>query len=137
MTTPNLDATGHQSVGALTRFNFQLEYQKGCDNTVVDVLSWITTCLDLDTVKSVLDGITLGAAQRAECHDPAVFKGDHGVEKEVCVAAGQVWVQMHVTDWAEAQREDSVLSAVLDWLEVQKKTDLKTILGEDASSEEG
>ena len=29
MTTPNLDATGHQWVGALGKFNFQLEYQKG------------------------------------------------------------------------------------------------------------
>ena len=29
MTTPNLDATGHQWVGALAIFNFQLEYQKG------------------------------------------------------------------------------------------------------------
>ena len=29
MTTPNLDATGHQWVGAPAKFNFQLEYQKG------------------------------------------------------------------------------------------------------------
>ena len=29
MTTPNLDGTAHQWVGALTKFNFQLEYQKG------------------------------------------------------------------------------------------------------------
>ena len=29
MTTPNLDATGHQWVGALAKFNFQLEYQNG------------------------------------------------------------------------------------------------------------
>ena len=29
MTTPNLDATGHQWVGALAKFNFRLEYQKG------------------------------------------------------------------------------------------------------------
>ena len=29
MTTPNVDATGHQWVGALAKFNFQLEYQKG------------------------------------------------------------------------------------------------------------
>ena len=28
-TTPNLDATGQQWVGALVKFNFQLEYQKG------------------------------------------------------------------------------------------------------------
>ena len=44
---------------------------------------------------------------------------------------------MHVTDWAEAQRDDSVLSMILDWLEAWKKTDLKTLLGEHASSEEG
>ena len=29
MTTPTLDATGHQWVGALAKFNFWLEYQKG------------------------------------------------------------------------------------------------------------
>ena len=29
MTAPNLDATGQQWVGALAKFNFQLEYQKG------------------------------------------------------------------------------------------------------------
>ena len=37
MTTPNLDATGHQWVGALVKFNFRLEYQKGCHNTMADV----------------------------------------------------------------------------------------------------
>ena len=60
MMTPNPDATGHQWVGALARFNFQLEYQKGHDTTVADVLSQITTCLDPDMVKFILDGITLG-----------------------------------------------------------------------------
>ena len=45
MVTPNVDATGHQWVGALAKFNFQLEYQKGWDNTMADVLSGITTVL--------------------------------------------------------------------------------------------
>ena len=36
MTTPNLDATGHQWVGALAKFNFWLEYQKGQENTVAE-----------------------------------------------------------------------------------------------------
>ena len=76
------------------------------DNTVADVLSRVTTCLNPDTVRSVLDGITLGAAKRVECHDTTVVEGDHSVEKEVHVATGQVLVQMHVTDWAEAQRDD-------------------------------
>ena len=44
MTTPNLDTTGHQWVGAIAKFNFWLEYQKGQDNTVADMLSQITTC---------------------------------------------------------------------------------------------
>ena len=58
MTTPNLDATGHQWVGALAKFNFQLEYQKGQDNTVTDVLSQITTCLGPEAMQSILDGVT-------------------------------------------------------------------------------
>ena len=44
---------------------------------------------------------------------------------------------MHVTDWAEAQKEDLMLSTVLDWLKVQKMTDLKALLAEHTSSEEG
>ena len=39
MSTSNVDAIGHQWVGALVWFNFKLEYPKGCDNMVVDVLS--------------------------------------------------------------------------------------------------
>ena len=101
---------------------------------VADLMSQITTCLDLDMVRSVLDGVTLGATQRAECQHTTVVEGDHGMEKEVCVAAGQVLVPMHVADWAEAQREDPVLSMVLDWLEAHKKTDLKTFLGEHKES---
>ena len=46
-------------------------------------------------------------------------------------------VQMHVTDWVAAQNEDPILSAVLDWLKAQKKTDLKALLAENTSSEGG
>ena len=65
MTTPNLKATDHWWVGALVRFNFQLEYQKGQDNTVADMLSQITTCLSPEAVQSIIDGITIGATHRA------------------------------------------------------------------------
>ena len=64
MKTPNVDATGHQWVGALVRFNFQLEYQKGWDNTAADTLSQITTCLGPEAVQSILDGVTIGTALR-------------------------------------------------------------------------
>ena len=83
MTTPNLDATGHQWVGALAKFSFQLEYQKGPDNTVADMLSQITTHLGPEAMQSILDGVTLGATQRAEGEDPAMVEGDQEKEKEV------------------------------------------------------
>ena len=137
MTTPNLDATGHWWVGALAKFNFWLKYQKGWDNTVADVLSQITTHLGQEVVQAVLDGATLGAFQRVEGEDPAVIEGDQEKEKEVQVAAGWVLVEMHVTDWAADQKESPELDAVLQCLESKKKTDLRTLLGEYALSEEG
>ena len=104
---------------------------------MADVLSCITTHLSPEAMQSVLDGVTLGATHRAKGCDPAVVEGDHNIEKEVHVAAGWVLVEMHMTDWAKAQRGDPVLNDVLNWSEAQKKTDLKTLLGGHASSMEG
>ena len=44
---------------------------------------------------------------------------------------------MHVTNWAAAQKEGPELDAVFQWLESKKKADLRTLLGEYVSSEEG
>ena len=52
MTTSNLDATGHQRVSALDKYNFLLEYQKGWDNAVADALSQVTTHLEPETVQA-------------------------------------------------------------------------------------
>ena len=88
-------------------------------------------------MRSILDGVTLGTAWQAKVHDPAIVKDDHQLEQEVHVTTGHTLIQMHITDWAKAQKEDPVLSTVLDWLKAQKKTDLKVLLAEHASSEEG
>ena len=88
-------------------------------------------------MQSILDEVALGAAQREEGDDPAMVEGNSDIEKEVCVTAGQVLVEMHVTNWAAAQREDPELDAILHWLEAKKKINLRTLLGEHASSEEG
>ena len=79
---------------------------------MADVLSQITTHLSPEAVQSILDGLTLGATQKAEGDDPAIVDSDHNIEKEVHVAAGQVLVEMHVTNWAAAQTEDPELDAV-------------------------
>ena len=78
-TTPNLNATGHCWVGALVKFNFQLEYQKGQHNTVADMLSGITTHLGPEAMQSVLDGVTWGATQSVEGDDPAMVESDHEI----------------------------------------------------------
>ena len=79
----------------------------------------------------------MGATQRAEADDTAVVEVDQEMEKEVCVTDRQVLVEMHVTNWAADQREDPELDGVLHCLEAKKKIDLRTLLGEHASSEEG
>ena len=43
---------------------------------VADVLSQVTTRLDPETVKSILNGVTLGIAHWAKVHDPAMVEGD-------------------------------------------------------------
>ena len=55
---------------------------------MTDVQSQITTHLGIEAMQSILDGVTLGAAQRAEGEDPAVVEGDQENEKEVGVTAG-------------------------------------------------
>ena len=104
---------------------------------VADILSQVTIQLNLETVKSILNGVTLGKAHCAKVHDPAMVEGDQHLEQEVCVAAGCPLVEMHVTDWVEAQGEDPMLSTVLDWLKTQKQTNLRTLLADHTSSEEG
>ena len=59
------------------------------------------------------------------------------MKQEVQVATEQVLVEMHVTNWATAQKEDPELDAVLKWLKSKKKTDLRTLLRECIMSEEG
>ena len=46
-------------------------------------------------------------------------------------------MEVHVTNWAAAQKEDSELDAVLQWLGSKKKADLRTLLGECIMSEKG
>ena len=100
-------------------------------------MSRVTTHLKPEAVQAILDGATMGTFQRVEGENPAIIENDQQLEKEVWVATGQVLVEMHVFNWAVAQKEDPTLDAVLQWLESEKKTDLRTLLTECIMSEEG
>ena len=66
LTTPNLDVMGHCWVGALTSYEFTLEYQKGSDNAAADALSRVPVRHDKDTVRSLLEGAVIGTTERGE-----------------------------------------------------------------------
>ena len=61
LTTPNLDATGHQWVSMLASFEFSLEYQKGVKNGAADALSQVPIKHDRMMVRSLLEGTVIGA----------------------------------------------------------------------------
>ena len=77
LTTPNLDATGHRLVGALASYQFMLKYQKGADNGVVDALSRVPVCHNHETVKSLLEGAVMGAADCGEAEASEALLSEH------------------------------------------------------------
>ena len=80
-TTLNLDATWHCWVELLAKFTFSIKYQKGRDNDVTDALRHVTSKLNTEVVKSILDRVTIGTAERADAHDPMVAEADERIHK--------------------------------------------------------
>ena len=74
MSTPNLDATGHCWVAALANYNMMIEYLRGSDNKVTNVLSRLTETLDNDAVRELLERAKHGDAPRAETDSPSMVK---------------------------------------------------------------
>ena len=66
------------------------------------------------TVKSILDGVTMGTAGRPDAHDPMVGEANGGVHQQVKQTAVLAWtthacVSLHVRDWIVAHQEDPIL----------------------------
>ena len=60
--------------------------------------------VDTETVKSILDGVTMGMTDRADAQHPVVAKADKEIHKQVqetviLARAAQAHVNLHVTDW--------------------------------------
>ena len=140
MTTPNLDATRHWWVESLAQFMFSIEYQKGCDSVAADALSPVTLKLNVETMKSILDGVAMGTTERVDAHDLVVAKTDkeiHQPLQETAILAWAACIDLHVTDWVTTQQEDPSLKATIELISGQKVQDLKHLLGGDADPEEG
>ena len=67
-------------------------------------------------MKAVFDNLTSGAGRRAQLE----YKADSAVHPKadfikVSVQSMRLSIQMHVTDWAEAQCGDPEIKAAMDW----------------------
>ena len=142
ITTPNLDTTQHCWVESLTGFTFSIEYQKGQHNAAADALSQVTSRLNTETVKSILDGVTVRLTRRTDAHDLVVAETDKEIHKQVQEAviharAAHMHVNLHVTDWVATQWEDPVLKAIINWISKWKVQNMKHLLGNNTNTEEG
>ena len=131
--------THYSWVESLVGFTFSIEYHRGQDNAATDALSQVTSELDAETVKSILDGVTVGTIGRLDAHDPVVAEANEGIHKQVWettvqARATQMCVNLHVTDWVAAQLEDPILKTTIEWISNQKVQDLKHLLGDDANT---
>ena len=135
LTTPNLDTTQHCWVESLAGFTFSIQYQKGRDNAVADALSHVASKLSAEAVKSILDGVMVGTAGRADTHDLGVAKANESIHKQFEETVVQAWaphtcVNLQVTNWVAAQQDDPVLKIVMEWIASYKEQDLKLLLGD-------
>ena len=109
MTTPNLDAIGHQWVAALAGYNMTIEYLKGADNKVADILSWVPQRLDPKAVTVLLNHAWTNDVPQAEADDPRVMAEHHKIEEEVILRAQQMVRQdkhfrnLMNRDWVDTQ----------------------------------
>ena len=66
-----------------------------------DALSQVTLKLNAETIKSILDGVTIGTIKRTDAHDPVVANADEEIHKPVhgtVILAQAACVELHVTD---------------------------------------
>ena len=120
LTTPNLDVTGHCWVGALASYEFTLEYQKGLDNAAADVLSQVRVRHDKDTVRLLLEGVVTGATERGEVLISQPLRVEYDCLDEEAQAHALKLAPMHMTNWEEAQGEDTLLATCHKWMSTKK-----------------
>ena len=111
MTTPNLDAIGHQWVAALARYNMTIEYLKGANNKIADILSWAPQRLDPEAVTVLLNHTRTSDIPRAEADDPRVMTEHQKINEDVILRAHQMVRQ---------DKRDPVISKVNGWIQWPK-----------------
>ena len=122
MTTPNLDVTGHWWVAAMARYNMTIEYLKGTDNKVADLMNWVHERLDPETVTVLLNHAQYSDVPWVEADDLQVIEEHQKIDKDVILQAHQLVKQdkrfrnLMSQNWVHSQTEDPVIHHVIDWI---------------------
>ena len=122
MTTPNLDATGHQWVATMAGYNMTIEYLKGTNNKVADMMSRVPKWLDPETVTVLLNHAQNSDIPRAEADDPRLMEEHQRINEEVVLRAHQLVKQdkrfrnLMNQNWVLSQMNDPVLRYVVEWI---------------------
>ena len=136
----NLDAARQRWVAQLASYNFALEYQKGKDNTVANVLSHLDNRLPpgkvqdylnkipYPGVKAVLDNAITPLTDRAK-QGVRPNPNTHEAGQEVTVGARPARLATtNITDWKLEQQEDPVLYQVVKHRKASQETFKKALL---------
>ena len=121
MTTPNLDVIGDQWVAAMAGYNMTIEYLKGTDNKVADLMSRVPEQLDPETVTVLLNHAQYSDVPRVEADDPRVMEEHQKIDEDVILWAHQLVKQdkrfrnLMNQNWVHSQTEDPVICHVIDW----------------------
>ena len=122
MTTPNLDVIGHRWVAAMAGYNMTIEYLKGTDNKVADLMSRVPERLDPETVTILLNHTWNSNVPQAETDDPRVMEEHQRIDEDVILWAHQLVKQdkhfrnLMNQNWVHSQMEDPVIRHVIDWI---------------------
>ena len=123
MTTPNLDAIGHWWVSAMAGYNMTIEYLKGIDNKVADLMSRVPEWLDPETVTILLNHTQCSDVPWAEADDPQVMEEHQKIDEDVILWARPLVKQdkcfrnLMNQNWVHSQMEDLVIRHVIDWIQ--------------------
>ena len=122
ITTPNLDAIGHRWVTTMAGYNMTIEYLKGTENKVADLMSQVDECLDPETVTVLLNHARYSDVPWAEADDLRVMEEHQKIDEDVILQAHQLVKQdkhfrnLMNQNWVHSQMEDLVIHHVIDWI---------------------
>ena len=122
MTTPNLNATGHQWVATMAGYDMTIEDLKGTDNKVADMMSQVPKWLNPETVTVLLNHARNSDIPQAEMDDPRLMEEHQRINEDVVLRAHQLvkqdkwfWNLMN-RNWVLSQMNDPVLHYVVEWI---------------------